>query len=85
MLFRIFTEDKNRDALRFGIAERFDAFTLLDAWGFWKGEPEKSLVIEIVGDPEIEATVRELALWIKRTNEQEAVLIERLENHSELV
>jgi hypothetical protein len=92
-LYRICTEnvpgyrDKILEAL-----EHFEvkAFAVLDGLGYWKGVPEKALVIEIVG-PSTElyaATMRGIAWAIKADNGptgQEAVLIQMIPLHFELI
>lgn len=82
MLYRIFTEDieANHDAIMEQIALRYDGFTIVKADGYWRLQPEKSLVIEIVTIDEDEK-VKNLAKAIKVVNNQEAVLVQKIENH----
>lgn len=47
MLYRIVTEDKNRERIIRAVSAKFDGFTLLPTTGFWRGTREKSIVIEI--------------------------------------
>ncbi len=75
-IFRIYTEEKNkRDILRL-VEKAFDNFTLQPTLGYYKGEPEKSIVIEIVGARE--PAVKEMALKIRKMNGQKSVLIIKL-------
>ena len=32
------------------LSRRLEAFTTLDAAGYWRGHPEPSLVVEVIGD-----------------------------------
>lgn len=94
MIIRICTEDKNHERVRDLCAKRFDAFTILHGMGCWKGHLEPSLTIEIAvldNDPNIISVQREqhhahqLAIEIKKLNEQEAVLIEYIESENILI
>lgn len=85
MLFRIYTEDVNREETEALAGAHFDGFTTLTATGFWQGVRERSLVIEIVDEPDALPRVRDLAAAIKRANHQQAVLVQSIENASELI
>ena len=79
MLYRIYTEDKNRNRIVEIVGLDFQGFTIYPALGYWNGMPENSLVIEILGSV-IQPQKDELAIWkianrIKEENQQEAVLI----------
>ena len=82
MLYRIFTEDipENYDAITEQIASQYEGFTIVKAKGYWRLQPENSLVIEIVTVDE-DAKVKSLAKAIKVVNNQEAVLVQKIENH----
>ncbi len=84
MLYRIFTEDRNRRAVRRIVSAEFDGFTIIPSQGSWKGRLEKSLVIEIIGN-RIMSKIKKLAQKIKKANEQESVLIEVIQNTDFLV
>ena len=78
MLYRICTENKNREQVEAIVAKRFDGFTVFEAKGYWKGQDEASLVIEVI-PPEInEDNILGLAEDIKALNSQESVLIQEL-------
>ena len=85
MLYRIFTEDKNTEALHDLISKRFDGFTSYTALGYWKGIAEASRVIEIIDLLNIQANVRALCYEIKQLNNQESVLFQTLENEHEFI
>lgn len=82
-MYRIYTEDKNREATLKLVAASFDAFTVLEAQGYWRGTPERSIVIEI--ETENAKGVHKLARDIREANAQEAVLVQRTPSYSELV
>lgn len=84
MLYRILTEDKNRQEIASIVSKRFDGFTLLAGQGYWKGLAENALAIEIES-AEDNATVFALADEIKRYNKQEAVLVQTLASTATLV
>ena len=76
-LYRVYTEDKNRETTEETIKSLFSGFTLYQGLGFWKGEKEKSLVIEIIAEDNSETRENLLALGLalKRHNQQENVYL----------
>jgi hypothetical protein len=77
-LYRIYTEDTNREAVQQLATDRFDAYTLIPSRGSWKGTTEASLILEVVGnDDDTYLAVHALATDIKVLNHQDAVLITR--------
>ena len=86
MLYRIYTENKNREQVVELVAKRFDGFTVFEAEGYWKGQQERSLIIEIVPNIKYpEYKIEGLALDIRTLNQQESVLIQQVECESWLV
>lgn len=83
MLYRIITENKNGRTVAAIVKRHFADFTLLNATGYWRGQREKSLIIEI--ETKLVKRVTEAARAIKRHNRQFAVLIQRLPNHAWLI
>jgi outer membrane murein-binding lipoprotein Lpp len=79
-MFRIVTENKNREAVEKLLKERFSGFTMYEVRGHFKGAErwydESSLVIEVVGAGR--ANVESAACAIRELNGQEAVLIEEV-------
>lgn len=75
--YRILTEDINRDAVIKLASARFDCFSVYAGIGYWQGNGENSLTIEIIDvDGSIDAALIDgLAMAIKVTNNQEAVLV----------
>ena len=70
---RILTEDKNRDAVISILSKYFESFTLVPQLGYWKGNAEPSIAIEIIGAAY--ADVLKACKEIREANNQEAVLI----------
>ncbi len=78
MLYRICTEDKNRQGLETVVGMYYDGFTILSGRGYWKGTAENSLVIEIVAEEEDAPKILALAENIKIKNGQESVLVQAI-------
>lgn len=76
-LYRIFTEDKNRNNIHALVAKQFDGFTAYAAQGFWQGQAEPSYVVEILaeGTAVSQAKVVAVAAAIRQHNAQESVLV----------
>ena len=83
MLYRILTENKNRKQLINEVGKKFDGFTVIKGQGYWKGQVERSLIIEIVTNDEYE--IKELCNKIKVINEQECVLLESFNISTEFI
>lgn len=86
ILYRIYTQDVNRETIRDAVAQYFTNFTfILNAAGMWQGISEASLIVEIIGTLADAANVRAVAVSIRGYNNQDAVLITRSSIESELV
>ena len=72
-MFRILTEDKNRDGILGILDSHVDGYTVSSAQGSWKGQRENSLAIDLIDVPR--ETVEKIARVIKWENQQESVLI----------
>jgi hypothetical protein len=76
-MYRILTENKNRERIEELLEAMTEGFTIFTAQGYWKGESvyyrEDSLAIELVNVPY--ALAATIAQRIKIINDQEAVLI----------
>lgn len=81
MIYRILTENKQRRKLMQLVGLYYKGFTVIEATGYWRGESEKALIIEIAEDGSREAAIMDLATKIARLNDQEAVLIQRFNSH----
>jgi hypothetical protein len=75
MLYRIMTEDINRDSIIAIVSQNFESFTIIPAMGYWRGNAEKSLIIEIIGNADDYGKIQDCADNIRRQNKQECVLI----------
>lgn len=83
-MYRILTEDKNRSSIYELLdACGFDGCTIVPATGFWKGQQEQSIAIEIETDDI--TRIREFADDIKFVNKQESVLIQHIVTDAEFV
>lgn len=86
MLYRILTENKEREWIERRASQKFSAYTIYEVVGYWSGKAESTLIIEIDSlDEVVDIQVRQLATDIKFKNEQEAILIQRIESRSSLV
>ena len=79
ILFRLHTQNKNKKWLERIIAEHFDGFSIQEQTGYWQGQKEKSLCIEIMTERKsapicIQKIVKEICGY----NKQECVLIQRI-------
>ena len=72
-IYRIYTEDADRHAVVEAVAEKFESFTLQPTTGHYKGEEERSIVIEIVDAKEED--VESVAQSIRAINGQKSVLV----------
>jgi hypothetical protein len=72
-IYRIYTEDWDRDAVIEAVSVKFESFTIHETTGYFKGQSEKSIVIEIVEarEEEVEAVARA----IRAINGQKTVLV----------
>ncbi len=72
-IHRIYIEDKRRATIVRVISKQFESFTLQPTTGYYRGKPEKSIVLEIVGAKE--SQVKWLAARIREINRQASVLV----------
>jgi len=77
MIIRLYTEDKNREAIKEIVGQHFDGYSLIPCVGVWKGTEENGLIIEVVASqlqfPR--KACQKIAKAIKGKNTQEAVLM----------
>lgn len=79
-MYRILTENKNKDQILDLVSVYFDGFTVFEGIGYWKTLKEDNLTIEIETDDK--EKVYELASLIKNNNHQEAILVQKI--HTEV-
>ena len=72
-VYRIYTEDLNRDEILRLAGKKFPSFTLQPTTGYYGGKIEKSIVLEIVEAKKKQ--VMALAMDIRRLNGQKSVLV----------
>lgn len=78
-MYRIFTENKNvHNIIHFLKKEKINA-TIYHAIGIWQGTEEKSLVIELSAESSKPWVADYVARHIKAFNNQEVVLIQRID------
>lgn len=87
MLYRLFTENKNYDGIKKLVCDVFDGFTIIKTDGIWQGKSEHSLIIEIEldGINIYENKLNQLCYAIKKLNQQDKILVQRIESDSKLV
>lgn len=82
-MYRLYTEDLNRDSLVRTIGQHFPSFTLIPALGYWQGQSEASLIIEIA--TEDSGAILKLTESIRILNSQSSVLVSSVESSNMLV
>jgi hypothetical protein len=80
IIHRIYTEDKRRATILRVISKQFESFTMQPTIGYYRGKPEKSIVLEFVGATE--SQVKWLAARIREINRQASVLVITLNGRS---
>jgi hypothetical protein len=80
IIHRIYTEDKRRATILRVISKQFESFTMQPTTGYYRGKPEKSIVLEFVGATE--SQVKWLAARIREINRQASVLVITLNGRS---
>jgi hypothetical protein len=86
MLYRLLTENKNYEQIKKLVCEYFDGTTIIKADGIWHGKSEHSLIIEISGAANYDmSAVSNLCFAIKKLNQQDKILVQRIECESKLV
>lgn len=79
-LYRVCTENKNYSNILDYLDKHFsNGYTVIHANGAWQGKREKSLVIEIVSKEQNSITIEHLAYWLRKHNDQQAVLVQVLD------
>ena len=75
-IHRIYTEDKNKRAIVRLASKRFESLTVQPTLGYYRGQRERSIVLEIVGGSA--AAVQNLARAIAAMNGQKSVLVTKV-------
>jgi hypothetical protein len=82
-IHRIYTEEKNKRPILHLAAKSFKSFTVQPTLGYYRGRPEKSIVIEIIGASA--KAINALARNIKKMNGQKSVLEIKLTGQAKAV
>lgn len=85
MLYRLFTENKNYDQIKKLVNQYFPGFTVIKVDGVWHGVAEHSLIIEIDDDNITYTDIKGLCYNLKKLNQQDKILVQRIESESKLV
>jgi len=85
--YRIYIERKNVKAVCLLTSEHYGSFTIYEGVGYWQGQREKSLIVEIIcsGSKVDDKTVKNLCLKIKGLCRQEAVMMTKIVTDMEIV
>jgi hypothetical protein len=75
MIHRLYTERKNKRLIIRLLGEHFESFTLQPVTGYYQGNSEKAIVVEIVGATP--SAIRKVAAQIKKMNGQKSILTVR--------
>lgn len=78
-LYRIYTEKKNIGAIENLLNIYFKGYTLINGTGYYEGEKENSLIVEVILEPSgtnlNHDNLQKIADEIKKFNNQKSVLI----------
>lgn len=66
------------------ISEYFDGFTAYEVIGYWKGQKEKTLKVEIVSD-DMPAKVSKLCKQLAIELKQDAIMLEQVESNTAFI
>ena len=78
-LYRILTENVDKEWICDLISKYFDGFTVFETTGYWRGCQEQSLCIEIMTDDSLSFWIYDIMCpKICRHNKQESVLVQEL-------
>jgi hypothetical protein len=72
-VYRMYTEDVNRNRIISVLNNHFDGYTIIPTIGAWRGQLEDSLLIEVFNTTK--DVVLDAATEIARVNNQEAVAV----------
>ena len=82
VIYRIYTEEKNKRVIVRLTAKNSENFTLQPTLGYYRGKPERSIVIEILGASQ--RAVEQLAVSIRRMNGQKSILVMKVQAQGKL-
>jgi hypothetical protein len=82
-IHRLYTEQKNKRLITRLLKEHFESFTLQPVTGYYRGNSEKAIVVEIVGATP--SAIRKVAEQIKKMNGQKSILAIRFPAKSNVI
>lgn len=82
-MYRIYTEDVNKQGIESILDKLFPGYTVAETDGVWQGKHERSLAIDI--ETSDANKVKTASSEIKKLNSQDAVLVEDIASHAELI
>jgi len=86
MLYRLFTENKKKKQICQLVSNSFSGFTVFEAIGYWQGESEKSLCIEIYStSANADVLINKVCRAICCLNKQDVVLLQKIKINAFLV
>ena len=87
MLYEILTEYKKPGKINKIVSSQFEGFNVERLTGYWKGIQEQAVKISIIAENTIDndAKIKAVAARIKRVNDQESVLINKINNEYNFV
>ena len=85
MIYRLYTEDKNRDSIVAIVSRAYNSFTLFQGVGYWLGRAEQCLVIEIIAGEDELGVMEAIIGEIKNCNSQDCVLLVMTPEESKLI
>ena len=75
ILFKIYTEDVDREKIERICSEELESFTITTGTGYWHYRRENCIVIDVVGREADRKAVLKTASRIKTKNNQESVMV----------
>lgn len=86
MVYRLYTEDKNRKWITQLVAENFTGFNITRQTGYWQGKAEKSLCIEIIdGSNSADFKINRICRAICGYNKQDCVMLVKLSGNVQFI
>lgn len=74
-IYRLYTEDIDRESIMQTVSKYFHGFNVQEAEGYYKGNRELALVIELVAPAHMSHVMRFIAKVIAQVNGQDCVLV----------
>lgn len=86
MLYRLGTEDKDRNRIIAIVSKYFDGFTVIPCIGVWQSARENALIVEIDStDDNAEQSVGAIIDEVKALNHQDCIILQQVETQTVFV